>query len=100
MTGMVVSVARQVSVTQAKAQFMALLNDVAGRDEVEITKHGLTATRLVPAVGPAALRGRLAGIAVSAADDELLFTTGEDWESGASSATTAATSLQEPLASS
>lgn len=71
-----------MTATQAKAQFLALLNDVAGGDEVEITKYGLTVARLVPAAGPAALRGRFAGIAVSAADDELLFTTGEDWESG------------------
>lgn len=97
---MVVSVARQVAATQAKAQFLALLNDVAGGDEVEITKHGLTVARLVPASGPAALRGRFAGIAVSAADDELLFTTAEDWESGSSLTMTAATSLREPLASS
>lgn len=78
---MVVSVARQVSVAQAKAQFLALLNYVAGGDEVEITKHGLAVARLVPAIGFVALRGRFAGIAVSAADDELLFTTGEEWES-------------------
>ena len=72
--------ARQMTATQAKAQLLALLNDVAGGDEIEITKHGLTVARLVPAAGSAALRGRFAGIAVSAADDELLFTTGEEWE--------------------
>ena len=76
---MVVRVRRQVTATQAKAQFLSLLNDVADGDEVVITKHGQTVARLVPAGGPTALRGRFAGIAVSAADDELLFTTGEGW---------------------
>jgi len=80
LTGIVVSVARQMTATQAKAQLLTLLNDVASGDEVEITKHGLTVARLVPAVGSVALRGRFAGIAASAADDELLFTTGEEWE--------------------
>ena len=77
-----VSMNRQMTATQAKSKFLSLLNDVTGGDEIEITKHGRTVARLVPAVGPAALRGRFVGIAVSAADDELLFSTGEAWESG------------------
>lgn len=72
---------RQVTAAQAKSRLLSLLNVVAGGDEIEITQHGRTVARLVPAVGPAALRGRFAGIAVSAADDELLFSTGEAWES-------------------
>ena len=72
---------RQVTATQVKAQILALLNDVAGGEEIEITKHGRTVARLVPAAGPAALRGRLAGIAFSTPDEEQLFTTCATWES-------------------
>ena len=68
-----------MTATQAKVQFLSLLNDMAGGDEVEITKHGQTVARLVPAGEPTILRGRFAGIAVSAADDELLFTSAEVW---------------------
>ncbi len=71
---------RQVTATQAKAQILALLDDVAAGDEIEITKHGRTVARLVPASGPAALRGRFANVARSVADDEHLFTTDADWE--------------------
>ena len=72
---------RQVTATQARARILALLDDVAGGEEIEITKHGRTVARLVPAAGPAALRGRLEGVAVSTSDDDLLFTTGVTWES-------------------
>ncbi|MCY3924208.1 MAG: type II toxin-antitoxin system prevent-host-death family antitoxin [bacterium] len=71
---------RQVTATQAKAQILALLDDMAAGDEIEITKHGRTVARLVPAKGPAALRGRFAGVAVSVADEDLPFSTGADWE--------------------
>ena len=36
--------------------------------------------RLVPATGPSALKGRLAGVAMRAADDEELFSTGATWD--------------------
>ncbi|EQD70568.1 antitoxin, partial [mine drainage metagenome] len=36
--------------------------------------------RLVPARGPHSLRGRLAGVAATAADDDELFTTGAVWD--------------------
>ncbi|MGH3568719.1 MAG: type II toxin-antitoxin system Phd/YefM family antitoxin [Pseudonocardia sp.] len=68
-----------MTATEVKARILALLDDVAGGDEVEITKHGRVVARLVPATGPHALRGRLAGVARSAATDEELFTTGETW---------------------
>ena len=71
---------RQVTATQAKAQILALLDDVASGEEIEITKHGLTVARLVPATGPAALRGSFVGVARSDPDDALLFTTGAAWE--------------------
>jgi prevent-host-death family protein len=71
---------KQLTATEAKAQILALLDEVAAGDEVEITKHGRTVARLVPARGPHALKGSLTGVAMTAADDEDLFTTGEAWE--------------------
>lgn len=69
-----------MTATEVKARILALLDEVAAGDEVEITKHGRLVARLVPATGPHALRGRLAGVARSAAADEELFSTGESWD--------------------
>lgn len=49
-------------------------------NEIEITRHGCTVARLVPATGPNTLRGQFAGVASSVADDELLFTTSANRE--------------------
>jgi prevent-host-death family protein len=73
---------RIVTATVAKAKLLALLDEAAAGDEVEITKHGRVVARLVPATGPNALRGKLAGTAMTAADDEEVFTTGAPWELG------------------
>lgn len=70
---------RIVTATEAKAKILALLDEVAAGDEVEITKHGRTVARLVPATGPHALKGSLIGLAMTAAEDEDLFTTGAAW---------------------
>src|SRR5713226_2802249 len=70
---------RILTATEVKAKILALLDDVAAGDEVEITKHGRTVARLVPANGPHSLKGALAGVAMSAAEDEELFTTGAPW---------------------
>ncbi len=72
-------VPRKMTATEAKAKILALLDEVAAGGEIEITKHGRTVARLVPAAGPHALRGAFAGIAMSAADEEELFTTGVTW---------------------
>ena len=71
---------RQMTATEVKARILALLDDVAAGEEVEITKHGRTIARLVPAHGPHALKGRLTGVAMGAADDDDLFTTGASWD--------------------
>jgi prevent-host-death family protein len=73
---------RTVTASVAKATLLALLDEAAAGDEVEITKHGRVVARLVPATGPNALRGRLAGTAMTAADDDDLFRTGAAWELG------------------
>lgn len=73
---------RTMTATEVKARILALLDEVAGGEVVEITKHGRVVAHLVPATGPHALRGRLAGIARSAAPDDELFSTGERWDAG------------------
>lgn len=71
---------RQMTATEAKAALLALLDEVAAGDQIEITKHGHTVARLVPATGPAALKGRLADMARTACEEEELFSTGEAWD--------------------
>lgn len=70
---------KKLTATEAKAKILALLDEVATGDEVEITKHGRTVARLVPATGPHALKGSLVGVAMTATEDEDLFTTGAAW---------------------
>lgn len=69
-----------MTATQVKARFLALLDEVEAGEEIEITRHGLTIARLTPAKGPHALKGRLTGMAMSAASDEELYTTGATWD--------------------
>ena len=71
---------QKMTATEAKAKILAVLDEVAAGEEVEITKHGRVVARLVPATGPHALKGRFAGVAMSAAGDDELFTTGASWE--------------------
>ncbi len=68
-----------MTATDAKAKMLRLLDDVAAGEEVQITKHGHLVARLVPVGGPKGLRGALAGTAISAAEDEQLFSTGVAW---------------------
>ena len=70
---------KKITATEAKAKILGLLDDVAAGDEVEITKHGRVVARLVPAAGPHSLKGALAGVAMTAAEDDDLFATGEEW---------------------
>jgi prevent-host-death family protein len=71
---------KTMTATEVKAKILALLDEVSDGEEVEITKHGRLVARLVPATGPRALEGSMAGVAMSAADDEDLFTTGLSWD--------------------
>ncbi len=70
---------KQVTATEAKRSILGLLDEVAAGAEIEITKHGRTVARLVPARGPTALVGMFAGRVTSTDDDEELFSTGETW---------------------
>jgi prevent-host-death family protein len=69
-----------MTATDVKARILALLDDVEAGDQIEISRHGRTIARLVPARGPHALRGRFEGVAMSTAEDEELFATGETWD--------------------
>ena len=71
---------RQMTATDVKARILALLDEVEAGDEIEITRHGRVVARLAPARGPHALRGRFAGVAMSAGDDAALYSTGEAWD--------------------
>jgi prevent-host-death family protein len=71
---------RMMTATEVKVKILALLDEVAAGDEVEITKHGHVVARLVPASGAQALKGKLAGVAMTVAtEEEDLFTTGAAW---------------------
>jgi prevent-host-death family protein len=73
---------KKLTATEAKATILALLDEVAAGEEVEITKHGRTVARLVPAGGSRALEGSMTGIAMTSSSDEELFTTGASWNLG------------------
>ena len=71
---------RTVTATDAKAKLLGLLDEVAGGEVIEITKHGRTVARLVPASGPHALKGIMTGVAMTASDDDDLMTTDSVWD--------------------
>lgn len=71
---------RSVTATELKATLLAALDDVAAGEVIEVTKRGRPVARLVPISGPGSLRGRFAGVAATAVEDEdELFTTGAAW---------------------
>ena len=71
----------QMTATELKARILAVLDEVSDGEEVEITKHGHTVARLIPARGGHALLGCLEGKVVTpeGVTDEELFSTGEEW---------------------
>ena len=71
--------AKQVTATDAKATILRLLDEVAAGEEIEITRHGRPIARLVPAPSAQSLKGSLAGTAMSAVEEDKLFSTGEVW---------------------
>jgi prevent-host-death family protein len=70
---------RQVTATDAKAKILRLLDDAAAGEEIEITKHGRTVARLVPARGARTLKGSFEGVATTAVDEPELFSTDTPW---------------------
>jgi prevent-host-death family protein len=73
---------RTVTATEAKATILTLLDDVAGGEEVTITRRGRVVARLVPASGSHALKDMFAGVSTNADPDDELFSTGMDWNPG------------------
>jgi prevent-host-death family protein len=69
-----------MTITEVKAKLLALIDDVEQGEEIEITRHGLTVARLSPLKRPLGLEGRFAGVAMSNADDDDLFSTGAPWQ--------------------
>lgn len=70
----------QVTATEAKNRILRLLDSAEAGEEVEITRHGRTVARLVPASGSRMLAGTFSGIASTAATEDELFSTGESWD--------------------
>jgi prevent-host-death family protein len=70
---------RQVTATAAKATILRLLDDAAAGEEIEITRHGRPVARLVPAFGARSLKGSFEGVAMTAGEEEHLFSTGAPW---------------------
>jgi prevent-host-death family protein len=71
---------KRLTATEAKARLLALLDEAGSGEEIEITKHGRIVARLVAATGAHSLKGSAAGVAMTAAEDDELFTTGAEWD--------------------
>lgn len=54
---------RTKGATEVKPKMLALLEEVAAGEQIEITKQGRVVARLVPARGPHALRGQFSEVA-------------------------------------
>jgi prevent-host-death family protein len=72
--------ARTMTATAAKTNFLRLLDEAASGEEIEITRHGRPVARLVPPTGVRTLKGMFQGRAVTAVDEEELLSTGEMWD--------------------
>jgi len=72
-------VTRSITATELKASIFAVLEAVARGEVVEISKRGRPVARLVPVSDPDSIRGRFAGIAATAVDEDELFTAGAAW---------------------
>lgn len=58
---------------------LRLLDEAAAGEEIEITRHGRPVARLVPPSGARSLKGSYEGMAMTAGEEEQLFSTGETW---------------------
>jgi prevent-host-death family protein len=71
---------KSMTATAAKAGFLRLLDEAAGGEEIEITRHGRPVARLVPPTGARTLKGMFEGRARTAVDEETLLSTEEMWD--------------------
>jgi prevent-host-death family protein len=72
--------AKSMTATAAKANFLRLLDEAATGEEIEITRHGRPVARLVPPRGGHSLEGLFRGRAKTAVDEESLLSTEEMWD--------------------
>jgi len=73
---------RIMTATEAKAKFLALLDEVEAGEEIEITRRGVPVARIRAARGPRALENIFKGVARSNVDrDEDLYSASDIWES-------------------
>lgn len=70
---------RQMTATEAKARLLAVLDEVAAGQVIEITKRGKVVAQLTPVRTVISMRDALKDVAVTAASDEELFSTGLEW---------------------
>ncbi|HST69081.1 MAG TPA: type II toxin-antitoxin system prevent-host-death family antitoxin [Solirubrobacterales bacterium] len=71
--------AKTVTATAAKANFLRLLDEAVAGEEIEITRHGRPVARLVPPTGPRSMEGMFKGLARTAVDEEKLIDSEEMW---------------------
>jgi prevent-host-death family protein len=72
--------AKSMTATAAKANFLRLLDEAATGEEIEITRHGRPVARLVPPKGAHSLEGLYRGRARTAVDEKTLLDTEEMWD--------------------
>lgn len=71
--------AKIVTATAAKTNFLRLLDEAAAGEEIQITRHGRPVARLVPPTGARSMEGMFQGLARTAVDEEKLIDTEEMW---------------------
>lgn len=67
---------RKMTATEVKARLLAVLDEVAAGQVIEITKRGKVVAQLTPVPSINSLRDALKGVAMTAATDEELLSTG------------------------
>jgi prevent-host-death family protein len=70
---------KTVTVTEAKAKLLALLDEVEEGEEIEITRRGIAIATIVPKRKHLRLKGRLAGMARTTDPNDDLLSTGLEW---------------------
>ena len=70
---------KQMTATEVKAKFLALVGEVEAGEEIRITRRGRTVATLTPATGPRSLKGLFTGVAITAAREDDLYTTEAAW---------------------
>jgi len=71
---------KTMTATAVKANFLRLLDEASAGEVIEITRHGRPVARLVPPAGAASIKGSFQGLAMTSAEEEDLFSTGEPWD--------------------